>query len=83
MAFRKHKHNQQTGKLQTGTVLDVVESNEPVIRLKLEDGTLVRLKVSVLEVLKFDEVGPDGRPLFDINASLLASIVLKEEQIDG
>ena len=53
----------------TGTVLDVVESIEPMIRLKLEDGTLVRLKISVIEVMRMDEPGKDGKPTYNLNAA--------------
>jgi hypothetical protein len=68
--------------MQNGTVLDVVESSEPMARLKLEDGTLVRIKISVIEVMRMDEPGADGKPAYDINASLAATFVSPEEQLD-
>ncbi len=83
MAYRKKRSNPKTGLIQTGTVLDVVESSEPLIRLKLEDGTLVRLKISVIEVMKMDETDANGKPIYDFNASLAATIVPIEEQLDG
>ena len=82
MSYRKTRPHPQTGEKQSGTVLEVVESSEPLIRLKLEDGTLVRLKVSVLEIMLMDNPGPDGKPHYDINASLAANIIPPGDQLD-
>ena len=60
--------------------MDIFESNEPMIRLTLEDGTLVRVKVSINEVARLDQPGPDGKPEFVVNANLTANFVLPEEQ---
>ena len=62
--------------------MEIVESSEPLIRLKLEDGTLVRLKVSVLEIMLMDDPGPDGKQAYDINASLAANVVPPGEQLN-
>ena len=82
MAFRKSSSNPQTGEPATGTVLDVVESIEPMIRLKLEDGTLVRMKISVIEVMRMDEPGADGKPAYNLNAQINAIFVPPEDQLD-
>ena len=82
MAFRKKATDPNTGKSRTGTVLDIVEASEPVARLKLEDGTIVRIKVGIIEVMRMDEQGPDGKDVYDINAQLTASFVLPEDQLD-
>ncbi len=82
MAFRKKRAHPQTGAMERGTVLDVVESSEPVTRLKLEDGTLVRLKISVIEIMRMDEPGADGKPAYELNANLTANFVSPEEQLD-
>lgn len=82
MAFRKNRPQPQTGEMQSGTVLDIVESSEPVARLKLEDGTLVRLKISVIEVMRMDQPGANGKPAYELNANLTANFVPPEEQLD-
>ena len=82
MSYRKTRPHPQTGEQQSGTVLEVVESREPLSRLKLEDGTLVQLKVSVLEVMLMDDPDPDGKPRYDINASLTANFVPPGEQLN-
>ena len=53
-----------------------------MIRLKLEDGTLVRLKVSVIEVMRMDELGKDGKPAYNLNAQMAATFVPPEDQLD-
>ena len=82
MAFRKSAPHPQTGEPQNGTVLDILEASEPTIRLRLEDGTLVRIKVSVHEVMRMDEPGSDGKPAFSVNANLTATFVPPEDQLD-
>ncbi len=82
MAYRKSRPHPQTGELQNGTVLEVVDSSEPMIRLKLEDGTLVRMKISIIEIMRMDEPGTDGKTAYDINASLAATFVSPEELLD-
>ena len=52
------------------------------MRLKLEDGTMIRLKVSVLEIMLMDDPGPDGKPHYDINATLAANIAPPEDQLN-
>lgn len=82
MAYRKTRPHPQTGQQQKGTVLEIVDSTEPVTRLKLEDGTLVRLKISVVEIMLMDDPGPDGKPAYELNANLAANFVSPGEQLD-
>ena len=81
MAFRKTVPHPQTKEPQSGTVLDIVDSSEPLVRLTLEDGTQVRLKVSILEVMRMDAPNPDGTVAFNVNAQLAATFVPPEEQL--
>ena len=82
MSYRKTRSHPLTGEQQKGTVLEIVDSTEPVTRLKLEDGTLVRLKISVVEIMLMDDPGPDGKPAYELNASLSANFVPPEEQLN-
>ena len=82
MSYRKTRPHPQTGEQQSGTVLEIAESSEPVTRLKLEDGTLVRLKISVVEIMLMDDPGPDGKPAYELNASLAANFVPPGEQLN-
>ena len=82
MAYRRTRSHPQTKKQQSGTVLEIVESSEPLMRLKLEDGTLIRLKVSVLEIMLMDDPGQDGKPAYDLNVNVAANIVPPEDQLN-
>ena len=82
MSYRKTRPHPQTGEQQNGTVLEIVESSEPVMRLKLEDGTLVRLKMSVVEIILMDDPGPNGKPAYEVNANLAAIFVPPGEQLN-
>lgn len=82
MAFRRKKLNQKTGKVQIGTVLDIVELHEPIIRVKLEDGTIGQIKVSVLEVMRLDDKDGQGKAVFDININMASNWTPPEDQAD-
>ena len=83
MSYRKSRPHPQTGEQQSGTVLEIMEASEPITRLTLEDGTLVRLKVSIVEIMRMDEPDANGKAVYDINANLTANFVSPEEQLDG
>ena len=80
MSYRKNFPHPETKDLQAGTVLEIVEAHEPMIRLTLEDGTLVRVKVSVNEIARLDQLLPDGKPNFIVNANLAANFIPPEDQ---
>ena len=83
MSYRKNRPHPQTGEQQSGTVLEIIESSEPVTRLTLEDGTLVRLKVSIVEIMRMDQPDANGKVVYNLNANLTANFVPREEQLDG
>ena len=83
LSYRKSRPDPQTGVQQNGTVLEIAESSEPIIRLKLEDGTLVRLKVSIIEVMRMDQPDENGKAIYDLNANLTVSFVEPKDILDG
>ncbi len=72
MAIRKTIVNPDTQKKQTGTVIDIVSANEPMISLTLSDGTVLRIKNSITEVLLLDNEGKDqnGDPIYQLSAQM-------------
>ena len=83
MSYRKSRPHPQTGEPQNGTVLEIAESSEPIIRLRLEDGTLVRLKVSIIEVMRMDQPDENGKAVYDLNANMTVSFVETKDMLDG
>lgn len=82
MAFKKDITNPVTGKIETGTVLEIVDSHEPMIRLELEDGTLIRAKQSILEVVRMDGKNKEGNDVYTFESSLAVRVTPKEDQKD-
>ena len=80
MAFKKKRVNPQTGETETVTVLEIVESSEPAALLKLEDGTLIRAKSSVVEVVRRDEKDANGKDIYDLQGNMTISVTSKEDQ---
>ncbi len=81
MPFRKTVIDPD-GNKQTGTVLEIVESSEPIIRLKLEDGTLVRAKQTILEVMRMDGNNGKGEDLYNFECNMTVRVIPVEEQED-
>lgn len=54
------------GKLVTeyGEMVTVVEQKEPWSEYRLEDGTLIRTKQTLMQLVKMDTPGPDGKPVY-------------------
>ena len=82
MSYRKNRANPLTGEQQSGTVLEITDSSEPVTRLTLEDGTLVRLKVSIVEIMRLAAPADNGTVAYELKANLPAHFVPPEEQLD-
>jgi hypothetical protein len=82
MSIRKAIVNQETGEKQTGTVLEIVDAKEPTTQVTLEDGTIIRFRMTVAEILRLDEPGPDGKPAYQFNTQVTTIIHHPEEQAD-
>jgi len=54
------------GKLEKkiGEAVKVIKQDEPWCEYFLEDGTILRMKQTMLQVVKLDELGQDGKPLY-------------------
>jgi len=70
MSIRKTVIDPASGKEQTGTVIDIVSANEPMVSLKLSNGTEIRIKHSITEVVLLDEKDPNGEPVYNFSANM-------------
>ena len=80
MAIRKTRTDPATGKTQAGTLLEIVEAVEPVTRLTLEDGTIIRVRLTVTEVMRLDEPDPQGKPTYGMDNQIAITIIPPEDQ---
>jgi hypothetical protein len=64
------------GKVVDGMEVPVEESIERWSELKLEDGTIIRVKQSVASVMRIDgQYDPEGNPLYVIKSAPAVAIV--------
>lgn len=80
--IRKKIRDEETGEEVVGTVLDVVESRETYSRILLEDGTLIRVRPVIVEVVRIERMSEDGKPAYKIDGQLVMSVHPPEEQSD-
>jgi hypothetical protein len=60
--------------------VDITHSNELWSEFTLADGSVLRLKPSVIEVRRQQgQFSPDGNPIYDINAGLLIGVRAPEK----
>ena len=78
MAERKMKHP-ITGEMLDAEIVDIEEINEKPMKVKLSDGTLLRIKVDVVEVSKFKgERGLDGHPIYNVRSGTIITVLESE-----
>lgn len=69
------------GKLMNGMEVPVEESTEKWSEIKLEDGTIIRIKQSVASVIRVDgQYDPEGNPLYIVKSAPAVAIVHVEER---
>ncbi|MCY4238205.1 MAG: hypothetical protein OXC54_10205 [Rhodospirillaceae bacterium] len=83
MPIRKTVNDPVTNKEQTGTVVDIVSANEPMMALKLADGTELRIKNSIMEVLLLDEKDRNGEPIYNFSAQMNVQVYPPEKTKNG
>ena len=83
MPIRKTVIDHVTKKKQAGTVVDIVSANEPMMALELADGTKLRIKNSITEVLLLDEKDQRGEPIYNFSAQMNVQVYPPEKTKNG
>ncbi|EPH3085652.1 TPA: hypothetical protein P1K85_001954 [Klebsiella pneumoniae] len=61
--------------MREATLVEVDESTEKWSVFKMEDGTTIRVKATILNVMKLkDKTDEDGNPVFAINIAPVVSV---------
>ena len=63
------------GPLVDGVEVPVEESSEKWSEYKLADGTTIRLKQVLMEIIRTEGYDPDGNPLYVVKAQPVLSVV--------
>ena len=65
-----------TGKPTTAEVVEIDEINERPIRVLLEDGSVLRMRLDIIEILRVDgEWDAEGHPLYSVKSNNLLSVL--------
>ena len=66
----------------TGVVVDVEESREKFSEIILKDGTTIKLKPVVTEVVRADEGhDPDGNPIYIVQSTTVLTVSNVDDQL--
>ena len=64
------------GRIVDGVVVDVSDAIEPFGELTLADGTIIKTRSTVVEVVRIDsQRDVNGNPLYIINSAQIVSVV--------
>jgi hypothetical protein len=65
---------------ETGTLVNVVKTHEPWSEYDLEDGTKLRMKQTVINVVRLDDRDDDGNPMYSIQSQQTLSVIPRVEE---
>jgi len=74
------KEGKMETKMQTGELVNIIEQNEPWSEYKLEDGTLIKTKQTVLQIVKMEELDPIGNPVYSIQTQPNLVVIPNENE---
>jgi hypothetical protein len=68
-----------SGATKDAMAIDVVKATEPWMEYELEDGTVLRARTTVVDVIRVDgEYDPDGNPVYQIRGNATMSVIAPE-----
>ena len=71
-----------TGKMVEATIVEIDEIRDRPLVMSLADGTVLRLRVDVVEVARFqDEWDQDGHPLYNIRSGNIVVVLESSEEL--
>ncbi len=65
---------------ELGELMNIVKQSEPWSEYVLEDGTIIRTKQTLMQLVKMDKVGPDGKSIYSMQTQ--PSIVVIPSVVD-
>ena len=65
-----------TGKMSTATVVEIEEIADKPVIVSLADGSRIRIRVDVIEVVRFDdEWDGEGHPLYQVRSGNIVAVL--------
>jgi hypothetical protein len=65
---------------ETGTLVNVVKTDEPWSEYVLEDGTKLRMKQTVINVVRLDDKDDNGNPMYSIQSQQTLFVIPQVEE---
>ena len=82
MVERRKKVRDQNGNLVEGAFVEVVESTERFSKVRLEDGTTIRTKMSVFDAVRIDgRWDNEGNPIYVVKSQNVVTVVESPERL--
>ena len=66
-------------KHEFGELANIVEQTEPWSEYRLDDGTIIRTKQTLMQLVKMDTPGPDGKPFYAMQTQPTIVVIPKVE----
>jgi hypothetical protein len=60
---------------KTGILVKITQSHEPWSEYSLEDGTKLRMKQTILNVVKMDDTDDSGEPVYSVQSQQTLSVI--------
>ena len=82
MNERKKKMKDQSGNWVDATIVGVDESTERFSEVKLEDGTILKVKVTAIEAFRLDGQWDDaGNPMYSLKSQTIVTVSESPEKL--
>ena len=79
---RRKTVKDQDGNVVNGTVVEVTESTERFGQTKLEDGTIIKTKLTVIEVIRLDNKwDSNNNPAYIVQSQNVVAVVESPESL--
>ena len=76
MMTKRMVQSPTTGKMVEATVVEIEEIVDRPIVIKLSDGTVLRMRVDVVDVVRFEkEWDRDGHPLYNVRSGNIMAVL--------
>lgn len=62
-------------KEENGTLMDIKTINEPWSEYTLEDDTVIRIKQTIIQIVKLDKLRDDGETQYSIQAQPIMNVI--------
>jgi hypothetical protein len=81
MAERRTKITLGTGEVAEGVEVPVTEAIERWSELRLEDGSIIRVKMTVSQVIRTEQYDAIGNPIYVMNMAPTVAVIQQPENL--